>query len=833
MAILKATNVHIGSPLTTNEEAPISTAFKQKDSIYENVVSTLVNLFSQLSEEVTDHAALKLHHNRAKHTLDMRVAEYDKGKQFHEKYPSTEESQRRAKEEAENEFRTIDNNLATKAASLNTTAAAIASHVVPKSTKSIEADRLAHEKLRERCDALEETCRELERKYEQQKKISEEQEQQSAQLRIRFDELEKSQRTEQGEMRGAKTREDAFGGHVQSQVLAATREASQANEKVADMEAKLLELSEGLADTNTRLAKEVEHLVERNNNLSSKIESFELLRALLTTQLNEVKEDLSKINTALTECQQIIDQSEQRDQERLKLHMDSKELEKLKESIGNLHRGIYGDKSTKGLYDTVLELAQDEQHFRDELRKAGDRMTLEMKNIDERLRSEFKERDGKLVKLERTAMTEDKVTATIAAVKFEFLNSLKRTEQEIQNKSAALRLTHGIAKDVTVRPRSPAATEGSEAVAKFIQISKAEFEDFKTKVLDFKAGQERADEMTGRFLETLQEDTAKLAACYKKLDRQLQNDILSDLEQLKDQNKLSMSKIDNRIGVLESQQSSLTQRLEGYNSRSTVLEGLLEGNQKKLEDQASLMQRRLDHLSRIQEERCSALDSAPEGELPRHRVSQQEISRQSPQRTSSATQTSDLHTRIGVIELGLASLTSRMDNINTLELAQNMISQLENVYPNLRNTETIIAQHDKTLNELRNALSSNITSVSRILSRLEELSAQMQGLREHRSLKQDLAKRGGGVEAIAHNVRNATHEMGQVGGRSVDANNQQLNQLSRNYQFPSQQLASTNRIISQGSSKRKSPGTPVLGTADKQMKRVRKQSEEGTENSRA
>ncbi|RFU33420.1 hypothetical protein B7463_g2921, partial [Scytalidium lignicola] len=872
---------------TAAEEQPPSIERRQNDTFYETTVTALVSLFSQLSDEVTDHAALKLQHSRMKHALDVRTAEYDKGKQFHEKYPSTEESQRRAKEQAESEFRSIDSDLSKMATSLKQTATSIATQVVPNSVKSAEGDRLEQEKLRERCNTLEAICKELERKYQEQKKICEDQLQQSAQLSMRCEELEKKQKAQQDESSITKTRQDGLEEQLKEQILVTSNDISSSNAMIGNVEAKLAEMSTEITKEKARLTTEFESLVKKNDNFSGLMESY----LTLQLDLSKLKEDLPKINKTVAECHVLIKNSEQQS-DKLRQDLNSKELEKLKDSIIKLERTIYGDGVSRGINDIVFDLALDEQGFRDKLQNTGDQITLELKKRDERFLDELKERDDRLSRLERTTVTEEKLSSRITAVRDNFSDALKKTELLLERKSTEL---HEIIKEAPIPLKSHAPKQASAAppdIAKSTDVTKAEFDEFKKEMFEFRVGQERADEITGGYLTTLQEDTRKLAAWNKKLEKQVCSTLPNDLEQIRSQMNGDTTVADTRSKTLESRLSSINQRLDEL----SALCDILKADHKKLETETTSIPSSLEEVKNAHEQHAHALATLQhevakleslhkslEGRFSRRSPLQQDMPHQQvppnlnqqlpprsngtqvpakiaspivpsqrdnigqlPQQAQITMQPSThptpmtgqkaneaLANRVDAAELGIRTLAARMDNINTMDLAQNMLVQLENVYPNLRNAEAAIAQHELALNELKTqsqVYTSYSSLLSRIVNKLDEICAHIQRSREYEGVpEQDAIKLREGIEGIRHSILGVSKDQRQVEDPNFSNLPSMLDHRTSSYEFPSQQLPAppTSRTDSQGTLKRKNPNPTVatLGTDGQPMKKVRTQAD--------
>jgi chromosome segregation ATPase len=132
----------------------------------------LGSVFESLIDEATTVSALKSQHHAVKRRAETRGSEFDKSKGHYDKFPSIKESQMSSKTKTEKELKIISDKMDKKNTLLKGLAIEAAEKLIPTLLARGGGDTGNQEKLQQRVDDLEKTCKEL---LDSQKTLLEEQ----------------------------------------------------------------------------------------------------------------------------------------------------------------------------------------------------------------------------------------------------------------------------------------------------------------------------------------------------------------------------------------------------------------------------------------------------------------------------------------------------------------------------------------------------------------------------------------------------------------------------------------------------------------------------------
>jgi chromosome segregation ATPase len=359
-------------------------------------VIDLAGVFKKLIDEATDSAALKSQKSAAKKKLDKRTAEYLKSKPHHEKFPSTEESQRRAKEQAEKEFKVINEKFMEKDTSLNKLAADVATSVIPGILGTGGADTEEQQKWRSHCEALENTCESLKKKLDGQQKFIEEELILRKQLEGKFDAFDGKLKNLQVSLAETKGRQVTFEKDVRPQMQESISNSEKMNENlkqdITKATSDLSQLSTHFGNHQTQTQHNLVQISEKVDSLSNRVDDADL-----RTGFSKVKEESAQI---------------------------AKRFEKVELTVfGN------GTENAPGLHATCLQLATDQDRFREELRRWGD---VETRVIQVEKRLALATYDNRLKALEK-AYSPQKLESEINSLLAESAKVIKAGQESFKN----------------------------------------------------------------------------------------------------------------------------------------------------------------------------------------------------------------------------------------------------------------------------------------------------------------------------------------------------------------------------------------------------------------
>ena len=347
-------------------------------------VINLADVFKKLIDEATDSAALKTQKNVAEKKLEMRAAEYLKSKPHHEKFPSTEESQRRAKEQAEKEFKVVDEKFKAKNSSLSNLAAEAAASVLPSILGTAAVDHDEQHKWQNRCEDLEKTCVTLKKQLEDQRKFLEGEKKLRLQLEGKFEAVDAKYKNAQASWAETKGRQASFDKDIRPQM----------QERLLDSEMKIESLKEDITNLSARFAYQKAQIP---SDLPQKLEKVDSLSKRL--------DDLSNFTTGFSKVEE----------ESAKMAQIFAEKSKAFEKVDRLELVVMGNgtENVPNLRATCLQLAKDQENFRTELKKVPD---LEARVINVENRPASATYYDKLKELERTSSLQKLQSETHSAL---------------------------------------------------------------------------------------------------------------------------------------------------------------------------------------------------------------------------------------------------------------------------------------------------------------------------------------------------------------------------------------------------------------------------------
>lgn len=269
------------------------------------IATTLADIFKQFGDEAANTALLKQQRAAADREFKKKRDEYNKGRSSgnHEKFPASEESQRKARDHAERQLKTLDTRLEEKDNSLKNiaTSAAVKIPTVLGPTSGGTSTE-EHQKMLRNCEDLAKRCNNLQQQLEDQKKQMEDEKKARAQLEKKHSELVSQYKTTQNQVGEAKTLQSKIEGDIRSELK---KEALNSQKEIQELKrgaaSALSDLSRVPPDLQETL-KRFEDFFQRLNGLPNVEVELQKLRGEVAENAETLKGEFSPLNQGLEQA---------------------------------------------------------------------------------------------------------------------------------------------------------------------------------------------------------------------------------------------------------------------------------------------------------------------------------------------------------------------------------------------------------------------------------------------------------------------------------------------------------------------------------------------------
>jgi chromosome segregation ATPase len=257
-----------------------------------------------------------------------------KSKQVHEKFPATEEFQRKSKDQAEKEYKAIDDKFEKKNASLNSLAVEAAENIIPSVLGFLTAGGSSKEqqKLQERFDSLQRTCQQFKQQFEEQKKFIEDLQNAKKGLENKCSTLETKYQKVQSEWGLTKNRQTQFDQDVKPEVAAHSKGILNLKQELSAAKENITQL---LA-TKSQIPDNLKQQLEKIDRLSTRVNDFPSIRL----ELDKIRRESTVATKDITE-----------------------EVKKLGTRVDSLESAISGVEGRQGLNHYVVDLVEWQQNL--------------------------------------------------------------------------------------------------------------------------------------------------------------------------------------------------------------------------------------------------------------------------------------------------------------------------------------------------------------------------------------------------------------------------------------------------------------------------------------
>jgi len=316
---------------------PLAAAKLVDEATRDETIKGLGVLLQQIIGEATDFAVLKIQKSQADKEFERKDAEYKKAQQFHEKFPATEETQRKGREKAEKAQKALNEKLQRKDVVLKEFILQGTYRFLPGllSSGGSDADKSQNDA---RMKELEETVNNLQNKLLDQQSFTEE-------LKRGLDEEKKARERDKKAFDNIKDGYTSLSSDISAlkpQVTEALQTKATTNADILALRKEIEEASQKIPD----VPKDVKQKMTQVDELTSRVDS-----------LNTIKDDLKKL---MEECAKT---------SKALLEHSKSSLEN-SSRVSNLEATIHGPNRNAGLAKEVIQLVKEQKAIRGDLKKS-------------------------------------------------------------------------------------------------------------------------------------------------------------------------------------------------------------------------------------------------------------------------------------------------------------------------------------------------------------------------------------------------------------------------------------------------------------------------------
>jgi DNA repair exonuclease SbcCD ATPase subunit len=693
------------------------------------VDKALGEVFKKVIDVAVTKSALQSQQFAARRRVERRNAEFEKSKPHHEKFPSIKESQTASKSDADRDYKIITEKVDEKDSLLNSLAMQAAEQLIPTLLARGAGNSAEQKNLQHRYESLEKTCKGFEKLLEEQRTLLEEQRKANEALKEKHLALEKDFRSVQGQFRDtqdvlqqvkiseraiealrtdlATTKGDA------AKILAdSTRVSSELKTQARKIEAlatgeDVETLRKGLKTLEETTSKATETSEEQFKILSEKLDKVDKLKATsdgLVNRLTNFAADQTKFREAWVQLSDRIDAVANRP--------DPTTLEDRLQKLEKISTLEVKESATKkeldALRDRVKQIERTPPPTAQNLPAKSN-----SKALDSRVDALEKRMIPVFASLDKLSTLEKNGIFTLKASEFVARNELKAVAERvktIESKANVLdadNLSKGI--DAKLEQR-----------LKGLETDVSKFADFNKRINEVEDNQRRAssqansaqtsaplpnsranpnssssaqpqfDELTSRIsnLEKQVDDAKELQKVFEETWAGVVHDSITEESQ----------KLQTRIASVEGKSFELNNNLEKLRESGLRETGFEESKKSILSEVVEIFKNRPNLLP------FPTIDQVNTALVPFSGLAQM------------GSQIQRLHESTEATNLALGNLQSRVDNINTLDLANHIMGQLYALHP------------EATMNELKSDLKGLNARLSELVSTVDNLKGSTQNL---------------------------------------------------------------------------------------------------------
>lgn len=686
-----------------------------------NNVSTKAQLFvdsmGSIIDEISGLSSVKSRANKCKQKLDKAVAEFEKSKDHHEKFPSIKDPQVQAKKAADREYKKAVKELEQKEASLRQLAVQITEKALPSILGSSSTEE--QQQTKGRLDTVEQTCQKFENLLKEQKAYFDAQQRKSNQQWEQMHKgLQEEVRVLQAEVAKERPRTDKLFSR-QNEFAMATQNVSKelglAKEAIAAFDVP--------KDLNQKLQN-----LDSLDQLRSDIKACDKRSASTETGLTS----LTATVTSLTHSVDTLDRtSKARDNMAQTLTEAQNKLRETISKVDNKVNAMAEETTSKILEDRVTQLETAASSSAAKIQQWDDPTTIlhKLSALEGQLHNtsskspkaeEFEDLMTKVNNLDTTLSTSmDRVTKVEDQAKAledgqkTWLISTKQTSSDLatfEARLAAMELkqTHHAARpDPSIISRISVLeherkrqTPPTAATSAQLSITAEEFNDLSNQVLQLNSA--------------VLDVHADINELVKHTGETVKDCVASELQLVKNRVNTVESSLKTLEGSSGPLQASFKTLEDSYASIQTAIKSL-QASRKSIDEQMQYQNRAIDHRLQNQDK---AISDAKNGMVDEAAGSAADIIRSQNLFAPAEVMTTlnQLSNDLEAQSQITGNLNHRMDNLNTGELHRAIMDSVGQVFPNLRNFDMAV----QNLNSQMSTAGINMRALQTQIAELQE-----------------------------------------------------------------------------------------------------------------
>ena len=686
-----------------------------------NNVSTKAQLFvdsmGSIIEEVSGLSSVKSRAKKCKQKLDKAVAEFEKSKDHHEKFPSIKDPQVQAKKAADREYKKAVKEVEQKEASLRQLAVQITEKALPSILGSSSTEE--QQRTKGRLDTVEQTCQRFEKLLKDQKAFFDAQQRKSNQ------QWEQTHKMLQEEVRVLQA-EIAKEGPRTDKLFSRQNESAMATQNVSK-ELGLVKETIAAFDVPKDLNQKLQKL-DGLYQLRADIKACDSRSASTETGLTS----LTATVTSLTHSVNTLDRtSKARDNMAQTLTEAQNKFRETVSNIDNKVDAMAKDTASKVLEGRVTQLETAASSSAAKNHQWDDPSTIlhKLSALEGQLRTtsskspkpeEFEDLITKVNNLDTTlSTTKDRVTKVEDQAKA--LEDSQKTELTNTKKTSSDLAAFGTRLAAVELKNTPHAGRPDASIMS--RISALEHE--RKRQTPPTAATSAQSSITAEGFNHLSNQVLQLNSAVSDVHADIDELVKHTGETVKDCVASELQLVKNRINTAEYSlktledssgplQASFKTLEESYTSIQTAIKALQESQQsidEQMQNQNRAIDYRLQNQDKVILDAKNSMAEAAAGKAAES-IRSQNLYAPAEVMTTLSRISNDLEAQLQFTE----NLNHRMDNLNTGELHRAIIDSVGQVFPNLRNFDTAV----QNLNSQMSTTGINMRALQTQIAELQE-----------------------------------------------------------------------------------------------------------------
>jgi DNA repair exonuclease SbcCD ATPase subunit len=664
-------------------------------------------LFQQIIDESTDFAALKMRKSVAQKEFERRAADFKSSESMHEKYPATAETQTRSRDRAERAYKAICEEIDVKKSSLDNLALQSVARFVPRMIAASTDSGQSKSQLR--LEELERKCEDLQNLFEEKKRFIENlQKSHEDKYQSLQDQYSKA-RDDWGKTKLALTKD------VQPQLLSALERTNKAEVDIQALKQDLAsarELTNQIADS---LQKDVNTAKQKTTQLSEQIPPD--LKPKLE-KLNSLSERVDKFPNLRLDVDKIKQESGKSTKDLLRHIKNIELLGGYYGKIDRLEHTVFGTGApySEGLIGTVTQLAK--------LKEDQATTTQTLSTLEERL--DGSPLESRLIKVEKLVSHATSLSDTLSRTNIPTLEHKLRgvEDREPQPPTATLPDSGTLSRISAIETQIiPALSKSISQISDRCRTIQDDMISMKTKMgaLERQGNTENGANATTYGIQTQSDMTAGPQIDFETLKSEIlevveakQGAVDGVIEGISTQFQNAINDSRRRCEIMEKSCSEMKSNYDPIMAFPKQVEGLEKTFETKIREN-------LGHAVTGVLDRIRAQPDILPLALIESQMSKDLINKQNHMSQQLDHFARSINEQMEANSEGLINLDRRLSNINTKAMAVFILSQMEAMYPDVRNAQSMLVDLTASRHHDEAALDNISRSVDALKTQVDAL----------------------------------------------------------------------------------------------------------------